>query len=163
MPDKAALLQNLRGLHDPAPITWWPLAPGWYGLIVIILLLVIAVGYGLYRHWRNTRQRRAALQQLAELQRQWREQTLDAAALMTALSILLKRTALSRFPRQRVAGLQGAAWLAFLDETGHTHDFSLGVGQMLCNAPYQPVSPAIPEALFTLIKRWIGESHAVPK
>ncbi|MBT3527943.1 MAG: DUF4381 domain-containing protein, partial [Porticoccaceae bacterium] len=30
-------LAELRGIHLPDPISWWPLAPGWWVLIVIFI------------------------------------------------------------------------------------------------------------------------------
>ncbi|MBL4711699.1 MAG: DUF4381 domain-containing protein [Gammaproteobacteria bacterium] len=32
---------NLKDIHLPEPILWWPLAPGWW---MVIALLFVAVG-----------------------------------------------------------------------------------------------------------------------
>ena len=68
--------------------------------------VAVLVAAAIVRHQRNA-YRRAALQELA---------TADAGA----ISAILKRTALAAFPREQVASLSGAEWLAFLDRTGGT-------------------------------------------
>ena len=45
------------------------------------------------------------------------------------ISTVLKRTALAAWPREQVAALTGAAWLAFLDRTGRTTAFTDGAGR----------------------------------
>ena len=34
-------LDQLRDIHLPEPISWWPLAPGWWLLIIIALALMV--------------------------------------------------------------------------------------------------------------------------
>ena len=51
---------------------------------------------------------------------------------------VLKRTALATFPRESVAGLTGTDWLAFLDRTGGTRDFTEGPGRALTTLAYDP-------------------------
>ena len=46
----------LRGLHFPEPISWWPLAPGWW-LLLAIFLVVLGL---LLRSWLRRRARAAA-------------------------------------------------------------------------------------------------------
>ena len=53
------------------------------------------------------------------------ERTPDALAHM---SVLLRRLALMRFPRQHVAALTGNAWLRFLDESGGNGRFTARAG-----------------------------------
>jgi hypothetical protein len=52
--------------------------------------------------------------------------TVDGSGI--ALATLVKRVALSVYPRERVASLAGERWLIFLDETGVTHAFTRGPG-----------------------------------
>lgn len=46
-------LAQLKDIHLPTPIGWWPLAPGWYILMGLILFLVIIFAYGVYKRYRN--------------------------------------------------------------------------------------------------------------
>ncbi len=105
------LLAQLAPEHAPPPLPWWPPAPGWWllGLLVILAPLLLAW------RWRNPlrRPRRAALRELAAAR------GLPAARLAAhIIENVLRRYALAVFPRAEVARLSGAAWLAFLAEHG---------------------------------------------
>ncbi|MBF0154462.1 MAG: DUF4381 domain-containing protein [Magnetococcales bacterium] len=151
-------LAGLRGLHDPAPIPLWPPAPGWW--IVSGSLLLLAAGLGGWAWWRRRRgrdPRRAALAELANLETRFRTDG-DATALATGVSVVLKRSALVRFERQRVASLTGEAWLQFLDATGHCTAFTHGAGRVLATAPYRPGVAVDPEPLLAAAREWIQQA-----
>ncbi len=101
-----ASLHNLREIILPPPVPWWPLAPGWWLLFAAIAVAALAFAFRLFRWWRVNAYRRAALRELA------------IAGDVTAIAEVLKRTALVAYPRKNVAALSGAAWLAWLAETG---------------------------------------------
>ena len=115
MPDDPASLERLHDVVLPAPVPWWPLAPGWY---VVGALFLIMVGMGAWRAWRRWRTQAYRRAALAEL-RDW-EASRGGAETLTAkdveqLAALLRRTALSVLPREQVAGLTDFAWIAVLN------------------------------------------------
>ena len=126
----------LRDLHLPEAIAWWPLAPGWW---VVIALMLLALGY-LARIWlgkrRRSAARRHALKQLARLMADF-EQHGDVVAFSSAMSELLRRTMLAYAPRKEVAGLTGAEWLAWLDRDLDQPRFQGDVGRKLLELPYR--------------------------
>ncbi|MEO9528981.1 MAG: DUF4381 domain-containing protein, partial [Roseibium sp.] len=69
------------------------------------------------------------------------------------LAGLLRRTALSAYPRAEVASLHGAEWLAFLDRAYGGSAFSEGPGWHLIAAPYRPETTQ--EPLKPLVRTWI--------
>lgn len=73
--------------------------------------------------------------------------------LTAELSTLLRRTAMVRHPRARVAGLTGHDWIEFLDDDRHR--FSEGVGKCLVTAPYARVESVDLEALLSLCETWV--------
>lgn len=149
-------LATLRDIHLPDPIGWWPLAPGWYGLmlfVVALLCLVIFFGYQAYQYRMPKRQ---ALRLLTQYQKQY---VLDhnASLACTRVSELLKRVALVYFPRSQVAGLQGDAWLHFLSQTGKKLDF-FTVRCELLEAPYcSHTEISSLSTLFGLAAHWIRQ------
>jgi hypothetical protein len=149
------LLENLRGIHYPEPISWWPLAPGWYIILALILLVGLILGIWCYKRARKAYRRKYALAQIKRLKQQLAAHAVATSVLIAEVSVLLKRSALGVFPRAEVAGLQGQAWLQFLDKTGETQEFTQGVGRILGTAPYQPEPPIIPDKLFVLIEEWV--------
>lgn len=102
MTQDATSLDRLHDIVLPPDVAWWPLAPGWYALLV--LALAVGGGWG-WRAWRRRRAsayRRAALRELETLR--------DAPA----IAELLRRTALAAAPRVEVASRSGPAWAEWL-------------------------------------------------
>ena len=142
-------LSQLHDIHLPAAVSWWPPAPGWWA---VMALVAIAAGliYVIYSRRRRNRWRTKALAELARLR--------DAApeCRLRDLSVLLRRVAISRFPRHDVAALTGAAWLAFLDRTlGDAKAFQSGAGRVLLSGPYANTAEVDTAALLDLCERWI--------
>jgi cbb3-type cytochrome oxidase subunit 3 len=153
-------LAALRGYRLPDPVSWWPPAPGWWLLAVLLLVLAIALTAWVLRRHRRRAAVRAALRELFEL-RTALEADQDRQAYIRGLSRLLRRFALTRFSRSEVAGLTGDDWLAFLDAHGGGGAFQGETGRLLCEAPYRPQSEIRVEHLESLVERWIRRSREV--
>ena len=147
-----APLLELRDIHAPAAPSFWPPAPGWWLVAVLAVLLLIALAWALSRLYRRWRRRRIALQALLQVRRSVGD---DRRALAAELSILLRRVALTRYPRSEVAGLSGVHWLQFLDETGGGGRFVSGPGRALAEAPYAPAFELDTEELCALVRAWL--------
>lgn len=153
---------SLDRLHDiilPAPVPWWPPAPGWYwvlGLVVVIVLTALIKGL---IHWQHNRYRREALAELA-LQAAALENPEHRPRALLGLAELLKRTAVTAFQREYVATLTGPKWFEFLDHTAKGSNFRNAPGAMLENAIYDPrtadtLDPHKLHSLVEVIRRWI--------
>lgn len=140
-------LAALRPLHPPAPVPWWPPAPGWWLLAGIGLALL---GTGWWLHRRRSLQR-AALAELRSLERT----ASDDIGIAAGVNNLLRRVALARFPRRQVAALSGEAWLQFLEARAQLGGFRDGPGRVLASAPYGARCRVEREALLVLARRWI--------
>lgn len=123
----------LKDLHLPEAISWFPPALGWWLLLLIVPLACVAL-YALYRYLSRKSPVKQAKQVLADIQ----QSSMNNHEKLAALSALLRRVAISLHARQEVAGLTGAAWLAFLDSSLPDTPFSTGVGRYLIDAPYRP-------------------------
>jgi hypothetical protein len=132
----------LRDLHLPAEIGWWPLAPGWWILIAVVLGLMLWYAWLVFLRWRANRARRVALRELAHIARHY-EQNGDSVQLAKELSELLRRALLAYAPRKDVAGLTGERWLAWLDRGLEEPVFASGAGRLIGSLPYRgPQTPA---------------------
>lgn len=155
-PGSLDLLNNLRDIHEPLAPGLWPLAPGWW---LLLALCGLAAAWLAYRAWQRRRRQRPIRRALAELERWQRQASADPRPEAAhELSALLKRAALIHYPRQAVAGLTGTAWLAFLDDSGGSLDFSAGPGQILGHARYAPRVDFDPASLAPLVRSWL-ERH----
>lgn len=145
----------LKDIHLPEAIGWWPPAPGWWLLPVALILLFIAARAIYKRLTRKT-----AINSARNLLKNIRNQN-DALQTLTDLSALLRRTAISTDTRSAVAGLQGQAWLDYLDRSLPEQPFKLGVGHFLADAHYRPVVPdeVDIEALIALCERWLKQQE----
>jgi hypothetical protein len=125
----------LKDIHLPEAIGWWPPAPGWWLLPLVVVL-----------HTAQT------------LLKNLSKQT-DALQTLTALSALLRRTAISIDGRSHVAGLRGIDWLEYLDRSLPEQPFSQGIGRCLADAHYRPnVADDVDlPALITLCERWLKQ------
>ena len=148
-------LQELRDVHLPDPISWWPPAFGWW---MIFVAVVVLVGLALWAraYYQRTRPRRVALIQLKHVKQHYEIHADDQWAI-TEVSHLLRRYALAVFSRSQVAGLSGQAWLRFLDSTGGTNQFSEGPGLSLRSGPYQSQVGTSVTDLLPLVERWIRQ------
>jgi hypothetical protein len=101
-----ASLENLRDIVVPPPVPWWPPAPGWWFVLVVIAIATLVTAFRIWRVWRANAYRRAALHELQQ------------ATAITQIAEILKRTALVAYPRSDIAALSGPAWCQWLGETG---------------------------------------------
>ncbi|EKG31083.1 DUF4381 domain-containing protein [Pseudomonas avellanae] len=116
-------LDQLQPLIAPDAVGLWPLAPGWWAL----LLLIPAAGWGLWRLRRllpvkagkvRSEQpldpvRVAALAELASLPKPY--DGAPAGAWLQQINGLLKRLCRNHYPHSQSHTLNGRKWLAFLD------------------------------------------------
>lgn len=148
--------EELRDIHLPPDIVWWPPAPGWW---VVLALAVIALSLLIYYLFsRRTPARRvqgslpSAVAELDRIEHAYRH---DPRALVCELSVLLRRVAISLYGRQAVAGLTGDDWLQLLDRQQPTPVFTKKFRQALTELPYKPSGEADTRALIQEIRHWL--------
>lgn len=151
-------LAQLRDIQQPGMIESWPPAPGWWLVAIVALCLLIAGCTWLFRRWKENRYRREALKELDCLLIEWHEHQSDLVYLQS-LQRLLKRVALTRFPREDVASLTGEAWVQFLDRSTGSHDFSMGATESLIDGNYRQGAEINVETLQKIATNWIRNHH----
>ena len=127
-------INSLEPIIAPEPVSFWPPAPGWYILAALVLLLLL---YGIYRaikKYQKNQYRRLALKELAGLSFPTNSEQFVQS--VSALNVLMKRTALAGFSRERVAGLSGMNWLNFLETTYPSGQFKQSPGKFLAEIGY---------------------------
>lgn len=151
-------LASLRDIHIPAAIGIWPLAKGWYFLSLLVGLCLLFLGYTLVRFIQKNRSKRQALRVLQTYQQDYlKQQNTQVSA--AKISELLKRVALLYYPRERVASLQGQAWIDFLNQTSKNIDFN-PVSLLLLECPYYPQANQDMSPLFQIANQWIKQRRS---
>ena len=156
MPKSTDPLADLHDIHLPMDPGWWPPALGWWLLAMVILLVLFGIVYWIVRKVRRGRLRRRSRKLLGAIDRH--PDFTELPSVVFAISSLLRRCAIATFPREQVAGLCGSEWLAFLDQTLETKDFSSGVGRCLIGVPYQRTGQVDVVALCALVDRWLNRN-----
>jgi len=153
----AAATLDLRDIHAAPPPAFWPPAPGWWVLAAVLVAALVVLAVWGYRRYRVYRQKLQIMAELERLSSEYKKE--NNARFVTEISTLLRRVALRRYARTRVAPLTGPAWLRFLDETGGAGEFEKGVGRILGVGPYQPCTGEVPaEALLALARQWVSKN-----
>ncbi|MDM0047201.1 DUF4381 domain-containing protein [Variovorax dokdonensis] len=132
---------SITALADPVsaePVSWMPQATGWKVLAALVLLAVLWLLWRAARKWWRDRYRRDALAELRQLEANWQRDPANAVPVLVALPALIKRCALSAWPREKVAGCSGAAWASFLEShAGHALHGAQALNPLVRELQYQ--------------------------
>lgn len=163
-PDPASL-QNLNDIILPDAVAWWPLAPGWYFVLGLLLITLAYLIYKWIHRWTNNRYRRAALHQL-QLLAEGIQNPDQRNSCLRQLPVLLKRTALSVYPRNQLASLTGKNWHDFLNSKVNTPSFDGTASALLDRLSYSvgdltSVDSQASDALLKACKHWLIHHQAV--
>lgn len=145
------LLDNLKDIHQPAKVSIFPLAPSWY-LLLALLVILASIIIWLKLHKKKKAQQ---IKQIYSILGTLEQNCTSNKELLADISILLKRVAMWRFPDRQVQLKFGNEWLVFLDQTGKTTEFSSGIGKCLANSYQFNANNNDYQALFNLIKKWL--------
>lgn len=159
----APSLAQLRDIHLPPPPAMFVLSPVETALLAALAAAALAGALYLWRQRRRTRPLREALEEIAHIERRHAAAP-DDVAFARGLSRVLRRYARWRYPQAPIAGLAGAAWLAFLDTRFRHGSFRSTPGKVLADLPYAPPTPATSArpldaaALARLVRSWLQEN-----
>lgn len=153
-------LEQLKDIHLPEAVGWWPLAAGWYLLMFLCLTLTFITVFFLWHRYIRTLSKKQALRLLQTYKTQ-HQQDGNSQLASARVSELLKRVALVYFPRSEAAGLKGDSWVRFLNETAKNVDFK-PVRYELLELPFAPSEPITAarhqmDDLFDAAHHWIKQ------
>jgi hypothetical protein len=144
-------LANLRDIHLPGEIGWWPLATGWW---ILITLVVIVAGWSIYQLVQ--RHKRAAIlrevmHHLDKIDDEF-STTNDQQQLVRSYSQLLRRLVIQHRGRKDGAAVTGNNWLEILLEYQPAADSEDPQLKLLTEGQYQAkIEVQEPEVL----GRWV--------
>lgn len=107
----ASPLDQLRDIHLPEPISWWPLAPGWWILIIGGCLLLGWLISIFYRRYNAKLYRRQALKKLHQLA------LTEDSDQVGALFELLRQTAISAYPNRHPGSQSIDSFIGFMQRS----------------------------------------------
>jgi len=149
-----ALYQSLIHPAAPAPVTWWPPAPGWWLLLVLAMVAGFALPWLTLRWRRLTARRRRSGQALEDIpvdlsDQQW----------LSEINSLLKRLLIRRgdIAPTRLFGQQ---WLEYLCGTyprAQRHVLRPLAADLYRQTP--ELTPEQRRALLRELRRWLRHNH----
>ncbi|TWU67116.1 MULTISPECIES: DUF4381 domain-containing protein [Crateriforma] len=105
MNDASTSLDRMHDIVQPADVSWWPPAPGWYVVMAMILAIMIWVMFRWWQRYQADAYRRSALAEL------------NHASTVADVSAVLRRAALAVNDRTLIAGLSGTNWAQWLADS----------------------------------------------
>ncbi len=145
---------QLRDIHLPDPVSWWPPAPGWWLLALVAALLAVLAWLGYYRRSRKPLHR-LALDDLARIRAAY-DADGEARATLNEIAALLRRILISYRGRHGFADSTGAAFGGQIRELSAA-GFSDADLDLLGRARYRRDVDADVAALLDACERWVRQ------
>ena len=153
-----ALKQQLRDVHLPEAISWWPLAYGWWISIVLALFGISALVYYLLRKRKQNAYRHSAIKELNTAYTLWQQQN-DVAAYLQSANAILKRAVLHFTKQQGIASQSGQAWLNTLASSA-TSELSAELKNAFGSQIYRVDADADIKLVHNEISHWLATHQA---
>ena len=150
-----ASLDNLHDILVPDTVGFFPLAPGWYIVLLLLLSLLFHFGYRYYQAYKKEQYRRDAEEELEAVNDKNRDNTI-------ALLGLAKRVGLSAYGREVIVPLHGDVWWDFIEahsEASVGADLRVSIQKLLYEEGVD-FDACVFDAVFLMVSQWI-ETHTV--
>lgn len=147
------MLSQLRDIHGAPPASWWPLAPGWWLLGLVVVVLSVLLIRFLIR-WYKVRQRRKQMLGWVDFLNAIVDPANEPQAYLGMLNRIFKLVAIKAYPEQNCASMAGREWAEFMINkmTGEASAESLNV---LASGPYDPAPKFDANVISNLSRVWI--------
>lgn len=158
------MLTQLRDIHSPPPVSWWPPAPGWWALALIALLLFIWGVTTVVRRYRRNRYRRDGMALLKNLWESYASSG-DSAQFARELVTIMRRCAIAA--HRQPSGNLATAMLFRALQTQNDNQLLQVVSQEDFSAVlYDPDAPPLAknqvQALYRCALRWLSKGAPLP-
>ena len=153
-------LAELRGLHLPDAVGWWPLAPGWWLVVILFLATLSWYLVKAYRHKQFNLYRQHAQLELDQLTTKFNQHQ-DKTVYLSDTQKLLRRVALHRYADQQqdFARLTGTEWQQYLNNCCEGNVFGAGFAGHFTALPYQKDSDYDQQRWQQAITQWLEQHH----
>ena len=152
----AADLSQLKDIHLPEAIHDWPIAFGWWILLILIVVSITAGIYLLLRYKTITANKKAALKVLKQQFAQYKVDQ-DAPSFLLGTNQTLKRYCLKAYPE--AVSLSGTSWTDFLiqhyKKKNKADAFSEEIINALSQGLYQPNCQFDAHTLYKTSTAWL--------
>ena len=149
------ILSQLRDIHAAPPTPWWPPAPGWWVLAVLLLALLVWLGKILLAGHRIRARRKKMLAWVDHLNASI-DPLKQPQAYLATVNRIFKLVALRAFPEEQCAVMAGKEWVEFLTDKMHKTP-SVDSLEVLASGPYDPAPGFDADTISGLSRIWIKQ------
>lgn len=167
---KEVLKQQLRDVHMPIDIDWWPLAYGWWILATLLLLCFGGLSFYLIKHHAQNRYRKIALNELKASYQDWlqAQQSIvnlnlkynSSSTYLINANKLLRRCVMNRQHKNHLVATTGDRWIEILNQMSNVK-LSTAAQVAIVEQCYQTMPTVDINQLHTELSTWI-KSHKPP-
>lgn len=143
----------LRDIHLPDAVSGWPPAPGWWLLLVLLIVLAVLLPK-LIRYLKRPRPNKLALAEFSQIKKQFQQQQ-NHQQLARDISALFRRIGLTYYSREQVASLTGKEWLQQLNKLNPQQTLADGIIDTISMAAYQPDPELDAQNLLNSCEQWL--------
>ena len=104
-----ASLTNLNDIIVPDAVGFFPLAPGWIIVTLLVLALLFHFALNAYHRYKKSLYKREAIKEIENYSNESREEILE-------LLTLAKRVGIAAYGRDQIAKLSGESWWDFMEK-----------------------------------------------
>jgi hypothetical protein len=151
--DNSQLLEQLQDIHSVGNPGWWPPAPGWWVLALLVLILLVLAGRFLLAKIRARRRRRLFLVEAERLQIEF-DPVQQGREYLAAMNRLFRVVAMKAFPDTGCASMQGDEWVTFIRSLLPANSNTENLGA-LAHGPYEATPVFDQKALNEHARTWI--------
>ncbi len=152
------LEENLRGLHMPDSVSWWPLAWGWWALLSLIIVIAALCCYRFYNLRKKNKYRKVAVNELNSSLQDWQENQSSQGYLQNANSILKR---VSRHLNARSVTQSGQQWVDTLNDFS-TNKLSKETLTALSEECYKADPIVDIDKLHQQLQQWLNTHQEAP-
>lgn len=151
-------MEDLIDIEGLSQIKLWPLAIGWWLLIVFFIITVVAVSFFCYKRFKyRTSWQYKSYSNLSNMQKQLDHA--DPKLVLQNFSLEMRKIAMLTTKREACAGLIGKSWLEWLQQHDPRNFNWQEHGKILLTAQYMPDSvvndPQQVSQLIAAAKNWV--------
>ena len=146
---------QLRDIHAAPDVLWWPPAPGWWVVVLLVSAALVWFGRWLAARYRIHQRRQQMLAWIDHLNATV-DPYKDSYSYLSTLNRVFKVVALRAFPGRQCAAMAGREWTDFL----HRNLNSKHAGEalsVLASGPYTPAPQFDPAVISELARAWIKQ------
>ena len=157
-PSPGADLSQLKDIHLPDAITDWPIAFGWWALLVLTVLSLCAALY-FWRYFKIKNANKKAALHLLELKYHQFKANSDSHAFLQHCNQILKRYCLKQYPA--AVSLSGLAWTNFLIRHSEKAFFNQELAHAMSEGLYKKSCQYDGDALYIACSNWLKSNKIV--